>query len=172
MSDDARELERKIDGIVQFGVISEVRHEAGLCRVSFGERVSPLSPWLMGRCGKDKEYWHPDLGEQAVFVSPYGDGSEGFVMVGVMSNSFPLPAEAGEGRHIIEYEDGARYLADRKNHLLEWKSACNSVIRMHDGYIDLMPAIKVRVMQGGKERMGLYLPDGTYHTIESTKEAA
>ena len=70
---DAGEQERRFANLIQLGVISEVQPEKGLCRVSFGTRVSPLSPWLMGRCGDDKEFWHPDLGEQAVFLSPYGD---------------------------------------------------------------------------------------------------
>ena len=50
----SRETERRIDEIVRLGVISEVQHKAGLCRVSFGERVSPLSPWLMGRAGRTR----------------------------------------------------------------------------------------------------------------------
>lgn len=170
MNDSARELERRVDQIVLPGVISEVQHESGLCRVSFGDRVSPLSPWIMGRCGLDKEYWHPDIGEQAIFFSPYGDGSEGFVMVGVMSDKFPLPVEARERRHIIEYEDGTRYMVDSKDHVVEWKDSHNSAVKMHDGYIDLMPAIKVRILQGGAGRVGLYLPDGTFRAIEPARE--
>ena len=144
-----REAERRIEQIVKMGVISEVDHRAGLCRVSFGERVSPPSPWLMGRCGKDKEYWAPDIGEQAIFFSPYGDGSEGIVMTGIFSDRIPLPAEAGEGRHVTEYADGTRMLVDRNAHIVEIKDSSNSAIRMAEGYIDLLPAIKVRVKRGG-----------------------
>lgn len=146
----SRETERRIDEIVRLGVISEVQYKAGLCRVSFGDRVSPLSPWLMGRCGKDKEYWHPDIGEQAVFVSPYGDGSEGIVFVGVFSDKCPLPEGAAEDKHITEYGDGTRILVDRKEHIVEILDSYGSAIRMADGYIDIMPAIRVRIMQGGK----------------------
>jgi phage baseplate assembly protein V len=143
------ETERRLGEIVKLGVISEVNHAAGLCRVSFGTRVSPLSPWSMGRCGKDKEYWHPDIGEQVLFFSPYGDGSDGVVMTGLFSSKIPLPEEAAEGKHITEYADGTRILIDRGAHVVEIKDSFGSVIRMADGYIDLKPAIKVRVMRGG-----------------------
>ena len=141
----SRELERRVDEIVGLGVISEVQHEAGLCRVSFGERVSPLSPWLMGRAGKDKEFWHPDIGEQAVFVSPYGDGSEGFVMMGIMSDKMPLPAEAGKDKHVTEYADGTRFLVDRQQHIVEIRDSYGSVIRMAGGDITIKAAGNVYI---------------------------
>ena len=141
----SREMERRIDEIVRLGVISEVQHKAGLCRVSFGERVSPLSPWLMGRAGKDKEYWHPDIGEQAVFVSPYGDGSEGFVMMGIMSDKMPLPAEAGKDKHVTEYADGTRFLVDRQQHIVEIRDSYGSVIRMAGGDITIKAAGNVYI---------------------------
>jgi phage baseplate assembly protein V len=145
------ELERRISELARVGVISEIQPEKGLCRVSFGEtRVSPLSPWFMRRAGKDKEFWHPDIGEQAVFFSPYGDGSEGFVLVGLFSNKMPLPEGAKEGLHIVEYEDGTRMEVDRKNHVLSLTDSYGSAIKMQDGYIDLYPAVKVRIRKGGK----------------------
>jgi phage baseplate assembly protein V len=143
------ELERRICNLIQVGVVSEVQPEKGLCRVSFGERVSPLSPWFEARAGNDKEFWHPDIGEQAVFISPYGDGSEGFVLLGLFSNKMPLPAGAAEGIHIVEYADGARMEYDRNAHVFSFTDSFGSAIRMADGCIDLLPAIKVRVKKGG-----------------------
>ena len=150
MKDETSELERRICNLVQVGVVSEVLPEKALCRVSFGERVSPLSPWLTPRAGKNKEYWHPDIGEQAVFISPRGDGSEGFVLAGIFSGKMPLPEGAREGLHVIEYEDGARMEYDRKGHVFSFTDSYGSAIFMADGYIDLMPALKVRIMRGGK----------------------
>lgn len=143
------EAERRIGNLIQYGVISEVQPENGLCRVSFGTRVSPLSPWLMGRCGDDKEFWHPDIGEQALFLSPFGDGSQGVVLVGVKSNKRPLPDGAKEGLYIKEFKDGSRITVDRNEHVHEWRDSYGSRIVMRDGYIDLMPAKRVRVRQGG-----------------------
>lgn len=144
------EQERRFANLIQLGVISEVQPEKGLCRVSFGERVSPLSPWLMGRCGDDKEFWHPDIGEQAIFLSPYGDGSEGIVMIGVMSNKRPLPAGAREGLYIKEFKDGSRIEIDRKNHIVLIKDSFGSYIKMAGGNI-IIKSIggKVRLNPGG-----------------------
>ena len=144
------EQERRFANLIQLGVISEVQPEKGLCRVSFGERVSPLSPWLMGRCGDDKEFWHPDIGEQAIFFSPYGDGSEGIVMIGVMSNKKPLPAGAREGLYIKEFKDGSRIEIDRKDHVVLIKDSVGSYIKMAGGDI-IVKSIggKVRLNPGG-----------------------
>ena len=144
------EQERRFANLIQLGVISEVQPEKGLCRVSFGERVSPLSPWLMGRCGDDKEFWHPDIGEQAIFFSPYGDGSEGIVMIGVMSNKKPLPAGAREGLYIKEFKDGSRIDIDRKDHVVLIKDSFGSYIKMAGGDI-IVKSIggKVRLNPGG-----------------------
>jgi phage baseplate assembly protein V len=144
------EIERRISELCRVGVISEVQPEKGLCRVSFGERVSPLSPWFTRRAGKDKEFWHPDIGEQAIYFSPYGDGSEGFVMVGLFSNKMPLPEGTKEGLHIVEYEDGTRMEYDRVNHVFSFTDSHGSAIKMAGGYIDLLPAIRVRIRKGGK----------------------
>jgi len=145
-----RETERRIGQLIQLGVVCDVAHEDGLCRVSFGTRVSPWSPWVMGRAGKDKDYWHPDIGEQALYFSPYGDGSEGIVMFGIMSNRMPLPDGAAKDRHITEYGDGSRVLVDRAEHVIEISDSYGSAIRMHSGYIDLLPAKKVRIKKGGR----------------------
>ena len=144
------EQESRFANLIQLGVISEVQPDKGLCRVSFGERVSPLSPWLMGRCGDDKEFWHPDIGEQAIFFSPYGDGSEGIVMIGVMSNKKPLPAGAREGLYIKEFKDGSRIEIDRKDHVVLIKDSFGSYIKMAGGDI-IVKSIggKVRLNPGG-----------------------
>ena len=129
------EIERRISELVRVGVISEVQPEKGLCRVSFGDRVSPLSPWFTRRAGKDKEFWHPDIGEQAIFISPYGDGSEGFALLGIFSNKMPMPEGAREGLHIIEYGDGTRMEVDRVNHVVLVKDSYGSFLRMADSDI-------------------------------------
>ena len=134
------ELERRMSEALRLGVISEVRPEAGLCRVSFGGRVSPLSPWIALRAGDDRDFWHPDVGEQALFLSPYGDGSEGVVLVGVMSTKRPFPHGARQGRRITEYGDGTRMTVDREEHVVEVLDSYGSLFRMAEGDMVLRPA--------------------------------
>ena len=142
------ELERRISEALRVGVVSEVQPEKGLCRVSFGERVSPLSPWFAPRAGKDREFWHPDIGEQAVYFSPYGDGSEGFVLPGIFSNKMPLPEGAREGLHIVEYEDGTRIEVDRKEHIVQIKDSYGSYIRFENKNIYIQSARNVYINEG------------------------
>ncbi len=145
----ASEVERRIRNLIRWGVVSEVHPERGLCRLSFGERVSPLSPWLAPRAGTDRAFWHPDVGEQGLFLSPEGDGTKGVVLVGVPSTSRPLPAGARADVHITEYGDGTRIEVDRSGRVVRLRDSWGSEIRMEAGYIYLAPAIKVRVVQGG-----------------------
>ena len=143
------ELERRISEVLRVGVVSEVQPERGLCRVSFGERVSPLSPWFAPRAGRDREFWHPDIGEQAVYFSPCGDGSEGFVLPGIFSNKIPLPDGARRGRHIVEYGDGTRIEVDREEHVVEIRDSWGSFIRMEDGDIRIQGARSVFIGKPG-----------------------
>ena len=141
------ETERRFGNIIQYGEICEVQPEKGLCRMKLSEtRVSPLSPWLMTRCGDDKDFWHPDLHEQAIFFSPGGEGSDGFVIVGMFSDARPLPSGAREGLYIKEFKDGARIEVDRENHVVSIKDFHGSFIKMIDGDIRIKSS-------GGKVRI-------------------
>lgn len=144
------EIERRLSEMIRVGVISEVRPDEGLCRVSFGRRPSPLSKWIAGRAGTDRDWWHPDVGEQVLYLSPYGDGSEGFALPGLYSTKRPAPDRAREDRHVIEYGDGTRVEVDREEHRVEIVDSYGSAIRMIDGYIYLAPAKQVRIIQGGR----------------------
>lgn len=144
------DTERRFGNLIQYGRICEVQPENGLCRVELSPtRVSPLVPWLMSRCGFDKEFWHPDLGEQAIFFSPFGDGSDGFVLTGIMSDSMPLPSGAREGFYIKEFKDGTRIEIDRNAHTVKIKDSFGSYIKMAGGDILIKSSGgKVRINSG------------------------
>jgi phage baseplate assembly protein V len=127
------ELERRVSELIRIGVISEVQPEKGLCRVSFGKRVSPLSPWFALHAGEDRDFWAPSVGEQAVFFSPYGDGSEGVVLPGIFSNKVPVPEGAREGVHITEYGHGLRIERDGKKGVISITGSLHVSGKVIDG---------------------------------------
>ena len=67
-------------------------------------------------------------------------------MVGIMSNSKPLPSGAKEGIYIREFKDGSRIEVDRSEHIVQIKDSFGSYIRMADGDIILKSS-------GGKVRI-------------------
>ncbi len=105
------ELERRVGNFIRPGIIHEVFHEEGLCRVNFGERIGPKMPWLETRAGDDLSYWHPDIGEQVLVLAEYGDASRGWVLRGFFSNQKRI--EGKKDVHRVEYSNGTSFEYDK-----------------------------------------------------------
>ena len=139
-----REVERRTESLLRIGVVHEVFHEEGKCRVKFGDRMSAKVKWGTTKAGDDRVYWHPDVGEQVLVFAPFGEESQGIVGPSIFSELIPHPG-GREGLHIVEYRDGTRFEYDRANHKLklfvngdiEIKATGNIVIQ--GARIDLNP---------------------------------
>jgi phage baseplate assembly protein gpV len=105
------ELERRVGNFIRPGVIHEVLYEEGLCRVNFGERISPKMPWLETRAGDDISYWHPDVGEQVLVLAEYGDATRGWVLRGFFSNQKRINGK--KDLHRVEYSNGTSFEYDK-----------------------------------------------------------
>ena len=65
----ATDVERALRGMVRTGTVSAVYPERDTARVTFDDKDGTSSPELhiMHRfSGKNKDYWVPDIGDQAV----------------------------------------------------------------------------------------------------------
>lgn len=112
------ELLRRLENTVRLGTIAAVRHEApARCRVSTGGNTTDWLPWMTGRAGKDRTWWAPEVGEQAVVFSPGGNLGAGVVLPGCYSDSHPQPDDDPDVA-CIEFEDGVRVEYHRARHVL------------------------------------------------------
>ncbi len=135
------EIERRISEIVQYGRVCEVQPEKGLCRLDLGSRVSPLVRWFDQRAGNAKRHFsHPDMGEQALLICPYGDSSQGVALVGIYSGRMPLPDGAGSKVDVTLWGDGAKVLVDQNAHVVKIEDSYGSYIKFESGNIYLHSA--------------------------------
>lgn len=112
------ELARRLDSLILPGTIAEVDHQAARCRVTSGGITTAFLPWFSRRAGTTRDWDPPTVGEQCLVLSPGGEPSIGFVLVGLFSLANPAPA-AAESLHRRRYPDGAVIDYDHEAHALE-----------------------------------------------------
>lgn len=118
MSYSLAELERRFAQMIRAGTVAEVDASdptQPVCTVQMGGLTSDWLPWVGSRSGADAEFWAPDIGEQALVLSPFGDMTQGFVLFGIPQTAFPMP-ETNTDKHVIKYKDGAVVSYDRAAH--------------------------------------------------------
>lgn len=67
------ELQRKLANIVRIGLVKEIDYEKAKVRVKIGEFLTDWLPWITERAGKDTSWAPPDIDEQVVVLSPFGE---------------------------------------------------------------------------------------------------
>lgn len=138
---NASEVERRLGELIQFGVVSEVRPELGKCRLSLGLRTTPLVRWLETRANSGvKTFSHPRIGEQALFLAPAGDSSQGVALLGVFSGLVPLPPGAAQDVEIVQFGDGACLCVDQAGHVISLTDHYGSFIKFENGDIIIKAA--------------------------------
>jgi len=112
-----KELERKLNNIVQVGTVTETKCSDGkaLARVNILGRVTDFLPVKM--IGNDFiRIWIPvRVGEQVLVVSPYGNANSGFVIPSIFNLNLPEPSGATENKAIVEFAKGVRIESDGEN---------------------------------------------------------
>jgi phage baseplate assembly protein V len=112
------ELQRRMALMIRVGAVSAVDAsdpKGPRCMVSNGGLETDWLPWLAPRAGADSEFWAPEIGEQAVVFSPFGDQAQGIVLFGIPQDALPAP-ETNPDRHVRKYKDGAVVSYDRAAH--------------------------------------------------------
>ncbi|MEC4735612.1 phage baseplate assembly protein V [Wolbachia endosymbiont (group A) of Andrena dorsata] len=112
------ELQRKLANIVRIGVVKEVDYEKAKVRVQIGELLTDYLPWITSKAGKDRDWFPPDIDEQVVIFSPFGELSLGVVLGGIYQEKYAAPENKKE-INSIKFQDGTRLLYDKDKHHLE-----------------------------------------------------
>ncbi|WP_323119983.1 phage baseplate assembly protein V [Burkholderia alba] len=118
MSYSLAELSRRFALMIRVGQVSAVDAadpRAPRCMVAMGSLETDWLPWFSPRAGNDSEFWAPEIGEQAVVFSPFGEQAQGFVLFGIAQDAMPMP-ETNPERHVRKYKDGALVSYDRAAH--------------------------------------------------------
>ncbi len=112
------EQHRLIGNLLMLGVVAELDEAAARVRVDLDGMRSDWIPWVTERAGAGVRSWNaPEVGEQVIVASPYGDPAQGVVLGSIFQDAHPAPGERSSV-HRTEYADGTRIEYDRRERRL------------------------------------------------------
>ena len=113
----ATDVERALRGMVRTGTVSAGDPERDTARVTFDDKDGTSSPELhiMHRfSGKNKDYWVPDIGDQAVCLFANNDKnfSTGWILGSYFTDKQPPQAASADVMR-LDFADGSYIEYDR-----------------------------------------------------------
>ncbi|MFP3016790.1 MAG: phage baseplate assembly protein V [Wolbachia sp.] len=109
------ELNRRLANIIRIGLIKEIDYEKAKVRVKVGEFLTDWLPWITYRA----ESWSPpNIDEQVVVLSPFGELSLGVVLPAIYQEKYPPPENKKE-INSAKFQDGTKLSYDKDKHHLE-----------------------------------------------------
>ena len=111
----SRELERRLDNLIRFGIIAEVDHSSAKARVKSGEILTDFLPFVTLRAGTTKTWSPPTVGEQCIIFAVSGEFTTACILVGLYTQNSPSHSP---DVHIIEFADGAKIEYNQATHTL------------------------------------------------------
>ncbi|WP_376748405.1 DNA-binding transcriptional regulator [Yokenella regensburgei] len=101
-----QEIARAIRNLIRTGIVTDVDHDEGLCRVQTGGMETTWLNWLTSRAGRSHVWWAPSVGEQVLLLAVGGELDTAFVLPGIFSDNNPAPSPSPYALH-VSFLDGA-----------------------------------------------------------------
>lgn len=101
-----QEIARAIRNLIRTGIVTDVDHKEGLCRVQTGGIKTTWLNWLTARAGRSRTWWAPSVGEQVLLLAIGGELDTAFVLPGIFSEANPAPSASVDAWHVV-FPDGA-----------------------------------------------------------------
>ncbi len=101
-----QEIARAIRNLIRTGIVTDVDHKEGLCRVQTGGIQTTWLNWLTTRAGRSRTWWAPSVGEQVLVLAIGGELDTAFVLPGIFSEANPAPSASADAWHVV-FPDGA-----------------------------------------------------------------
>lgn len=114
-----QEIARAIRNLIRTGIVTDVDHDEGLCRVQTGGMQTTWLNWLTCRAGRSRVWWAPSVGEQVLLLAVGGELDTAFVLPGIFSDDHPAPSASPDALH-VSFPDGA---------VIEYKPENGALIR-------------------------------------------
>lgn len=107
MSDyELGELNRQMANLVRVGKIVELDEANARVKVSTAGLTTDWLPWGAARAGKTRQWSPPQVDEQVIIASPYGDMGQAVVIGSLYQDDSPAPA-ASKDQETTVYPDGS-----------------------------------------------------------------
>ena len=110
-----KELERRLNNIVQVGTVVEIDKSKALARVNILGRVTDFLPVKMIGNSFVKVFIPIRVNEQVLVVCPFGNANSGFIIPGIFNKGCEEPSGSNPDKAIIEFSGGVRIDSDGVN---------------------------------------------------------
>ena len=111
----SKELERRINNLIQVGVVVEIDESRALARVNILGRVTDFLPVKMIGNSFVKIWIPVRVGEQVLVFSPYGNANSGFIVPSIFNKDCKEPDGVSKDLAVIEFADGVKIDSDGMN---------------------------------------------------------
>lgn len=112
------ELNRKLANIMRIGLVKEVDYEKARVRAKVGEFITDWLPWITTRAGEDRSWFSPNIDEQVMVLSPFGELSLGVVLPAIYQEKYPA-LENKKEVNSFKFGDGTKLSYDQEKHHFE-----------------------------------------------------
>lgn len=112
------ELNRRLANIIRIGLVKEVDYEKARMRVKIGEFITDWLPWVTARAGEDRSWFAPNIDEQVIVLSPFGELSLGVVLPAIYQEKYPPPENKKEISSVV-FKDGTKLSYEQEKHHLK-----------------------------------------------------
>lgn len=135
MSFPLSDLARRVAQMIRLGTVESVDMADATkprCVISDGSWKTAAIPWVSTRAGNDAEFWAPEVGEQALVLSPHGDAAQAVALIGLFQTAMPAPGTNPDQR-VTKYKDGAIESYDRAVHAYKLQIPAGGSITLQVG---------------------------------------
>lgn len=130
------ELNRRLANIIRIGLVKEVDYEKARVRVKIGEFITDWLPWVTARAGEDRSWFSPDIDEQVMVLSPYGELSLEVVLPAIYQEKYP-PSENKKEISSVKFQDGTKFTYDKDKHHLEIDVVDKITLKVEESSIEM-----------------------------------
>ncbi|USZ80540.1 baseplate assembly protein [Serratia phage MQ-4] len=106
MSYDLSEINRILANMIRIGRVIELDEANARVKLAVGGLTTDWLPWGADRAGKTRKWSPPQIGEQIMMFSPYGDSAQGVAGMSIFQDDFAAPAQSKDQETTV-YPDGS-----------------------------------------------------------------
>ena len=138
-----QEIARAIRNLIRTGIVTDVDHDEGLCRVQTGGMETTWLNWLTCRAGRSRVWWAPSVGEQVLLLAIGGELDTAFVLPGIFSDDHPAPSASPDALH-VSFPDGAVIEYEPENGALTVSGIKTADVTASDSITATVPVVLVK----------------------------
>ncbi|EMM0831553.1 phage baseplate assembly protein V [Enterobacter roggenkampii] len=143
MNVQLNEIARAIRNLIRTGIVTDVDHDEGFCRVQTGGMQTTWLNWLTCRAGRSRVWWAPSVGEQVLLLAIGGELDTAFVLPGIFSDDHPAPSASPDALH-VSFPDGAVIEYEPENGALTVSGIKTADVTASDSITATAPVVLVK----------------------------